>query len=86
MRFGVICIYKDNHCTIVADGEYSELIKIIDKLSDKYKSGEIRLIETDKESYIEIKDDIIELDKKFTKFFKENELSDYSSDSNYWET
>ena len=45
MRFAVICLRRDDICTVVASGDYSELSDILDILKNESLESDLSLFE-----------------------------------------
>ena len=69
MRFAVICLKRNNICTVVASGDYSELSDILDILKDESIESELSIIEMDESEYSEIKDDATKLNDKLSQYY-----------------
>ena len=83
LRYGIICILKNNYCTVVCDGSYSNLKDILNILKNEYSDSELKLIEVDEEEYLKIKDDAVKVNNTYRSYFESDnslislEKSDY---------
>lgn len=69
MRFGVICLNKNDCISVVASGDYDKLSDIFDIVKDNFNENEIKIIEIDMEEYENIKGDAVAIDKRFRQDF-----------------
>lgn len=74
-RCGVICINKNNNCSVVAKGNYNGLSDILEEVKNNYAENEIRLIEIDEDEFLSIKDDAVKINEKFKPYFEETSFS-----------
>ena len=77
MRNGVICIKKDECCSVVANGSYNLLSDILRELKNNYSDNEIKLIEIEEEEFEKIKDDAVKINNKFKGYFDDS-MNDFS--------
>ena len=82
MRFAVICLKRNNICTVVADGDYSELSDILDILKGQDIERDLSLIEMDENEYNEVKNDAVALNNKLSQYYfsegdSDTEFSDF---------
>lgn len=69
MRFAVICLKKDDICTVVADGDYSELSDVLDILKNEDMEKDLALIEMEESEYLEVKNDAVALNNKLSQYY-----------------
>lgn len=69
MRFAVICLKRDDICTVVADGDYSELSDVLDILKNEDIEKDLALIEMDESEYLEVKNDAVALNNKLSQYY-----------------
>lgn len=67
MRFAVICLRRDDICTVVASGDYSELSDILDILKNESLESDLSLFEIDENEFNEIKDDASAINDRLSK-------------------
>lgn len=69
MRFAVICLKRDDICTVVADGDYSELSDVLDILKNEDMEKDLALIEMEESEYLEVKNDAVALNNKLSQYY-----------------
>ena len=69
MRFAVICLKRDDICTVVADGDYSELSDVLDILKNEDIEKDLALIEMEESEYLEVKNDAVALNNKLSQYY-----------------
>lgn len=78
MRFAVICLKKDNICTVVANGDYSELSDILDILRGEDMEKDLSIIEMEEQEYLEVKDDAVALNNKLSQYYyNDDDMNDF---------
>lgn len=71
MRFGVICVKRNEYCSVVSNGEYTTLKKVYNTIKEKYNENDIKLIEVEEEQFNQIKDNALEIHNTFKSYFED---------------
>ncbi len=83
MRYAVLCVGDSTNCAVVADGEYEELLKVLNEVQNIYGEDNIKLIDYIKEDFSKIKNDASAISSVFGKYFIKAEKEDLFEDDNF---
>lgn len=71
MRFGVICVKRNEYCSVVSNGEYTTLKRVYNAIKEKYNENDIKLIEIEEEKFNQIKENSLEIHNTFKTYFED---------------